>query len=196
MYNGKLNENHLSARVRLYENLKLKSACHFYQIQIHFLKNYSLFIYSKYYVWLNALKAILPSLNIEFYGWKMGGDYNVVPEWFSENQLPPSMVNSSETDLKKKASLNQNQKSPQIISPVAKKKLRPRQNKKIQTDFSMLNYPEGSVNTYSTGVESEWGKDFSTDVTDKTHQTVIVPLKYFRGILVFKKIKLYTNKLT
>ena len=43
----------------------------------------------------------------EFYGWKVWGDYNVAQKWFSENQLPPSMANSNETDLKKKASLKQ-----------------------------------------------------------------------------------------
>ena len=32
----------------------------------------------------------------------MGEDYNVIPESFSGDQLPPSMANSSETDLKKK----------------------------------------------------------------------------------------------
>ena len=54
------------------------------------------------YFWLNALKSILPSLNIEYYGWKLRGNYNGVPMWFSGNQLPPSMGHSSETDLTKK----------------------------------------------------------------------------------------------
>ena len=36
--------------------------------------------------------------------------------WFSRNQLPPSMANNNETDLKKNASLKQKQKSPQLTS--------------------------------------------------------------------------------
>ena len=39
-------------------------------------------------------KFNLPSLNIEFYGWKMRGDYNGPPMWFSGNQLPSSMTNT------------------------------------------------------------------------------------------------------
>ena len=46
--------------------------------------------------------ATLPSLNIEFYGWKVREDYNRLPLWFSLNQLRPSMTNSNETDSKKK----------------------------------------------------------------------------------------------
>lgn len=33
--------------------------------------------------------------------------------WFSGNQLPPIIANSSETDLRKKVSLKQTQKRPQ-----------------------------------------------------------------------------------
>ena len=45
----------------------------------------------------------------------------VIQKWFSGNQLKPSNVNSSETDLTK-ASPTQNQKSPHIMSPAAEKK--------------------------------------------------------------------------
>ena len=41
--------------------------------------------------------------------------------WFSLNQLPPTMPNSSITDLKKKTSLKRKY-SPQLMPPVAKKK--------------------------------------------------------------------------
>lgn len=54
------------------------------------------------YIWLNALKATLPSQNIACYEWKVRGNYNGVPMQFSGNQLPPSMANIGETDLKKK----------------------------------------------------------------------------------------------
>ena len=74
------------------------------------------------YPWLNALKTTLHSFNAAFYEWKVRGDYNVVPKRFSENQVSPTIGNTSENDLKKKASPEQNQKSPQIMSPVAKKK--------------------------------------------------------------------------
>ena len=53
------------------------------------------------YVWLNALEATLPSLNILFYGWQVRGDCEGVSMWFNENQLPSSIASSSETDLKK-----------------------------------------------------------------------------------------------
>ena len=33
-------------------------------------------------------------------------------------------------------------------------------------DFTTLNFPEESINTYNTGYESEGGSDFSTDVGD------------------------------
>ena len=57
---------------------------------------------------MNAAKATLPSLNIEFYGWDMKGDYNAVLKWFKGIQLPPSMSNSSGTDLKKKSITKRN----------------------------------------------------------------------------------------
>ena len=38
--------------------------------------------------WLNPLKASFPSLNIDFYVWKVRGDYNVVTKWLSGNRLP------------------------------------------------------------------------------------------------------------
>ena len=48
-----------------------------------------------YMIILNhANKATLPSMKIEFYGWKVtGGDYNLVPKWFSGYQLLVSMAN-------------------------------------------------------------------------------------------------------
>ena len=49
----------------------------------------------------------LPSLNTEFYGWIVREDYNGVLMWFSGNQLPPSMVNSSETNLKEKRKITE-----------------------------------------------------------------------------------------
>ena len=71
-------------------------------------------IYVQCKVLLNALKTTLSSLNIEFYGWKVGGYHNVAPKKFSGNQLPAPLGNSSKTDLKKKASIK-NQKSPKIM---------------------------------------------------------------------------------
>lgn len=44
------------------------------------------------HVWLNALKVILTSLNIEFYECKVIEDDNVVPRSFNGYQLSPSMV--------------------------------------------------------------------------------------------------------
>ena len=43
------------------------------------------------------------------------GDYHVVPKWFNEIQMSPFMANCSETNLKKKALLKQNQKCPKIM---------------------------------------------------------------------------------
>ena len=39
-------------------------------------------------------------------------NYDGAAMWFNGNQLPPYILNSSKTDLKKKASLEQKQKSP------------------------------------------------------------------------------------
>ena len=50
----------------------------------------------------------------------MRSNYNVIPKWFSGNQLLPSMANSIEINLKKKAPLNVNQKSLEM-SPATKK---------------------------------------------------------------------------
>ena len=48
--------------------------------------------------WLNNLKATLPSFNVEFYGWKVKGDYDLVPKWVRGKQLPPSNASSNETN--------------------------------------------------------------------------------------------------
>ena len=52
---------------------------------------------------------------MESYGYKLRGDYNEVLYWLGGKQLPPP-----ETDLNKKASIKQNQKSTQIMSPIKK----------------------------------------------------------------------------
>ena len=68
----------------------------------------------------------------------------------------------------KKASLKQNQKGPQIMSPVAKKKIE--SNSELQdpsANFSKLNNPEESINTYillNLGEEWEWKSDFSANL--------------------------------
>ena len=51
----------------------------------------------------------------------MRGDCNVALTRICGNQLTPSTEDSSETALKNKASLKENQKSPQIMSTIAKK---------------------------------------------------------------------------
>ena len=83
----------------------------------------------------------------------MRRNYDVVPKWFSKNQMLSSMGNSSETDLKKNASLKQNQNSPQIMSAIAKKKKGWPQYRirEYMQDFNTLNYPKASINTYNTG---------------------------------------------
>ena len=52
-------------------------------------------------VCLNALKATLPSLKIVFHRQKVKGKYDVAPKWFTGNQLRSSVVNSTETDLRR-----------------------------------------------------------------------------------------------
>ena len=86
MYNGKLSNNYVSTREGLYENLKTKLSMsfpwepdpHVKEIKRHHLQCY---------VWVNDVKAVLPSLNIPIYGWKVRGNDNIVPKWFSGNQL-------------------------------------------------------------------------------------------------------------
>ena len=34
---------------------------------------------------------MIPTLDIKLYGWQVNGRDNVVPVWFTENQLPPSL---------------------------------------------------------------------------------------------------------
>ena len=101
-------------------------------------------------VWLNALRATLPSLNIECSGWKVRRNYNGVTMWFSGNQVPPSMANSNETDMQKKSSLKYKQINPQITTIVT-------QNKKVDSnketentnvDLNTSKYPEESISTY------------------------------------------------
>lgn len=66
MHNGRLNENNLSTRVRLHENLKSVLSCHSDQNFIHLFRNRTCsFTISS---WLNAVKVTLLSLKIEFDG--------------------------------------------------------------------------------------------------------------------------------
>ena len=70
-----------------------------------------------------------------------------VPMQFSRNQLLPSIANGNETNLKKKASLEQ-KKSHHII-PLSAKKKKTNNNTEIENtsvNFNMLNYPEESIN--------------------------------------------------
>ena len=84
--------------MRLCKNLKPKSS-------MSLLPDPNLRLHLQCYVCLNAAKTTLPSLNIEFYGQIVRGNYNTVPMQFSGIQVPPSMANSSEIDSKKKISL-------------------------------------------------------------------------------------------
>ena len=70
---------------------------------------------------MNALKATLPSLTLNFMDGKWEAIMIKYRKWFSGDKLPPSMRKSSETDSKKKASLKQSQNSLKM-SPVAEKK--------------------------------------------------------------------------
>ena len=86
------------------------------------------------------------------------------------------MANSSDTDLKKEASLKQNQKSPQIMSPVDRN-------------------PEEKINAYDTSNESEWESDFSTDSSDNdpleiefSPWNIFLVLQYLKNKLVPKYI--------
>ena len=109
------------------------------------------------YVWLNTLKGTILSLDIECYGWKVRRNYSEIPIGSSGNQLPPSMANSSKTDLMKKPLLKQKQRSPQIMPPVAKN-IKVDSNTEIKNtsvDFNTLNYSEESINIYDTSGESE-----------------------------------------
>ena len=74
-----------------------------------------------------------------------------VPMQFSRNQLLPSIANGNETNLKKKASLEQ-KKSHHII-PLSAKKTKTNNNTEIENtsaNFNMLNYPEESIS------DSDW----------------------------------------
>ena len=111
------------------------------------------------YVWLNALKATLFLLILNFYRRTARGNYSGLLMWFSRYQLPKSMANSGETDFKKKTL---EQKSPQIKPIVAK-------NKKVDSSteienasvgLNTLNYPEERINTYGIDDESPWESDF------------------------------------
>lgn len=52
-------------------------------------------------VCLNALKTTLPSLKIAIYGKKVKEKYNAPRKRLTGNQLRSSVVNNSETDLRK-----------------------------------------------------------------------------------------------
>ena len=73
MYNEKLIENHLSCAYMI-----ILSQFFFAELKHAHLQ---------YCVFLNAFNSTLSSLNIEFYGWNVRGDYNVVSNWFSEIQI-------------------------------------------------------------------------------------------------------------
>ena len=106
MYGGKLSENDLPTRVRLCENPKPKTSMTLPpdpDSLVEELKH----VYLHLQVSLKAVKAALPSCNIKCYVMKVRGNYDGVPKWFKGNQLLIFMENSSETDLKKKASLKQ-----------------------------------------------------------------------------------------
>ena len=66
MYKGKLNENYLLTRVRLHENFKPKSSIPL-SPDLDFLAGKLKRVHLQCYVWLNAIKATLPLLNIESY---------------------------------------------------------------------------------------------------------------------------------
>ena len=92
------------------------------------------------------------------------------------------MTSSSETNLKKNASLKQ--KNAQTMSPVAK-------NKRLavirkQNDSCMLNCLQECIDTCDT--ESEWESDFSKDISDyDSSDSDLAPLKYFYSTVVSKK---------
>ena len=110
------------------------------------------------YVWLNALKATLFLLIINFYRRTARGNYSGLLMWFSRYQLPKSMANSGETDLKKN-----------IRTKESTNKADRAKNKKVDSSteienasvgLNTLNYSEERINTYGIGDESPWESDF------------------------------------
>ena len=59
----------------------------------------------------------------------------------------------------------------------------------------MLNYPEESINTYDTGDESEWDRDFSANISDYDSSGTDHSLEFFFSYAASKKTKFYLNKL-
>ena len=80
IYDAELSENYLSLRWRLNENLKPKSSMPLPSDSVALVEKLKK-EHLQCYLLLNGLKATLPSLTTEFYGWRVIGNFNGVPIW-------------------------------------------------------------------------------------------------------------------
>ena len=72
--------------MRLYENFKPKSSIPLPPDQDSLVAKIKR-VHTQRYILLNVFRGTLLSLNIDCYEWKGRGNFNVVPMWFSGNQL-------------------------------------------------------------------------------------------------------------
>ena len=84
MCNEESKEIYVLTKIHLYENLQTKSWAALPpnpDLLVEKLKCTQL----QCSVWLNALEATLLPLDVDFYEWKVRGDNNLVPKWFSKS---------------------------------------------------------------------------------------------------------------
>ena len=88
----KKNETYVETRIRLYKNLRKKSSMPLPPDPdpvVQVIKR----AHFQAYEWYHCNESIISHLHLENWGWRVQ-DEQVIPVWFTGNQIPPSMRNS------------------------------------------------------------------------------------------------------
>ena len=89
LYSGKPDEDYIGTRVRIYENLKVKSSMPLPPDPLSVVQVIKR-AHHETYTWYNCDKATIQYLSLENNGWLIK-DGKVEPLWFIGNQFPPSI---------------------------------------------------------------------------------------------------------
>ena len=96
LYSGKIGESYIKTRVRLYENLKVKSSMPLPPDPLSVIQVVKRSHFQAY-IWYNSDVAVIEKLELEDNGWSIVDD-KIEPLWFVGSQLPPSTKHTKKVD--------------------------------------------------------------------------------------------------
>ena len=144
LYRGKLTENYVETRIRLYNRMKTKASCPLppdHSSCINEIKR----IHMQCLIWLNCTERVLDVLNPEEYGWVFDTKIQQFkPLWYNVTRFPPAQV--SKEPMSKRQRLLPSTSTDHSLN---------------DTDVDLANIEED--NQWNEENDSDWQDDWTSD---------------------------------